>query len=142
MCHLKHKLRIFLFCRKIIFLFSRYSSFGIFNHPIIYQICDAMMSISTLNRAHFWIFLLNHNLLTHKHCSADARTIIFRHLLKNLGTRAKFQVLYNLLQLLNNQLCQDSSVSFFEKVKATFKNGKCQLLKMARPGYIVILIKL
>ena len=27
--------------------FSRYSSFCIFNHPMIYQICDVMMSIST-----------------------------------------------------------------------------------------------
>ena len=26
---------------------SRYSSFCIFNHPIIYEICDFMMSIST-----------------------------------------------------------------------------------------------
>ena len=29
---------------------------------------------------------------------------------------------------------------FFEKVKGTFENGKCQLLKMERSGYIVILI--
>ena len=27
--------------------FSRYSSFSIFNHPMIYQTCDVMMSIST-----------------------------------------------------------------------------------------------
>ena len=27
--------------------FSRYSSFCIFNHPMIYQICDVMMSIRT-----------------------------------------------------------------------------------------------
>ena len=27
--------------------FLRYSSFCIFNHPMIYQICDVMMSIST-----------------------------------------------------------------------------------------------
>ena len=27
--------------------FSRYSSFCIFNQPMIYQICDVMMSIST-----------------------------------------------------------------------------------------------
>ena len=62
--------------------------------------------------------------------------------MKNLRTENKFQVLFNLLQLLNNQLYQDSSVSFFEKIKGTFKNVKCQLLKMARSDYIVILINL
>ena len=28
---------------------SRYSNFSIFHHPMIYQICDAMMSISKDN---------------------------------------------------------------------------------------------
>ena len=32
---------------KICILFSRYSSFCIFNHPLIHQICDILMSIST-----------------------------------------------------------------------------------------------
>ena len=48
MCHLGYKLRIFLFQRKVV-PFSRYSSFCIFNHPLIYQICEVMMSISTWN---------------------------------------------------------------------------------------------
>ena len=34
--------------------FSSSSSFSIFNHPIIYQICDIMMSISTWDRVHFF----------------------------------------------------------------------------------------
>ena len=29
---------------------------------------------------------------------------------------------------------------FFEEVKRTFNNDKCQLLKMVRSGYIVILV--
>ena len=46
----------------------------------------------------------------------------------------------NLLQLLNNQLCQDSSVSFFFKGEyGTIKNGKCQLLEMARSCCIATL---
>ena len=53
MCHLRHKLRILLFRRKVIF--RRYSSFCIFNHPMIYQICDVIKSISTWDRMHFWI---------------------------------------------------------------------------------------
>ena len=43
--------------------FSRYSSFCIFNNPMIYQICD-MMSISTWDTVHFWICLLNCNSLS------------------------------------------------------------------------------
>ena len=42
-------------------LFSRYLSFCIFN-----QICDVMMSISTWDRVHFLIYLLNHNFLSHQ----------------------------------------------------------------------------
>ena len=58
----------------------------------------------------------------------------------------------NFAQLLNNhwlltgywlvQSCQDSNVSFFWKgEKRIFKNDKCQLLKMVRSRYIIILIK-
>ena len=39
-------------------------NFCIFNHPMIYQICDVMTSISTWDMAHFWICLLNHNSLS------------------------------------------------------------------------------
>ena len=46
--------------------FSRYSSFSIFYHSMIYQICDVMMSISAWDRVHFWVYLLNHNLLSHQ----------------------------------------------------------------------------
>ena len=46
--------------------FSRYSSFCTFNHPMIYQTCDVMMSISTQDRVHFSIYLLNHNSLSHQ----------------------------------------------------------------------------
>ena len=34
--------------------FSRYSSFSIFNHPMIYQICDVMIRICTWDKVHFW----------------------------------------------------------------------------------------
>ena len=32
----------------------------------IYQICDVMMSISTRDRVHFWIYILNQNSLSHQ----------------------------------------------------------------------------
>ena len=35
--------------------FSRCSSFCIINHPMIYEVCDVMMSIKTWGRVHFWI---------------------------------------------------------------------------------------
>ena len=47
---------------------QQYSSFCIFNHPMIYQI---MISISTSDRVHFLIYLLNHDLLTHQTWSID-----------------------------------------------------------------------
>ena len=53
MCHLRHKLRILLFRRKVVF--RRYSSFCIFNHPMMYQSFDVIMSISTWDKMHFWI---------------------------------------------------------------------------------------
>ena len=41
---------MFLFHGEIIFC-SRYLSFSIFNYPMIYQICDIMIGISTWDRA-------------------------------------------------------------------------------------------
>ena len=117
MCHLRHTLRIFLFRRKVMFLL-RYLSFCIFNHPMIYQICVVMVSISTRDRVHFRIYLLNHNSLSYQTWLTDryAMTRILRNLLNNLEDWGKvlspFQF-SNLLQLLINQLCQHSSVSLF-----------------------------
>ena len=66
----------------------------------------------------------------------------FQESLNNLKSGAKFQFLFNLLQSRTDQLCQDFSVSLFEEVKGTFKNGKYQLSKMARSCYLIILINL
>ena len=44
---------------------SRYSNFCILNNPMIYEICDVMMSISTWDWVHFWIYLLKQNSLNH-----------------------------------------------------------------------------
>ena len=70
-----------------------------FNQPMICQICDAMMSISTWNMVHFWKYLLSHNSLTHQTWSIDRYKqgqyfseifwIIWR-------TWAKLQTLFNL----------------------------------------------
>ena len=51
--------------KKSYVLFSRYSSFCIFNHLTIYQISEVKMSISIWDMVHFEIYFLNHNTLTH-----------------------------------------------------------------------------
>ena len=43
----KAQIKNFFISKKNYVSFSRYSSFCIFNHPMIYQICDVTMSIST-----------------------------------------------------------------------------------------------
>ena len=119
-------------------------NFLYFNHPMIYQICDAMMSITTWERVHFWIYLLNHNSLSHQTWSIDRykQGSQFSGTFWTIWRTGVFQF-SNLLQLLNNLLSQDFSVLFFEKVnKRPVKNGKCKLLKTVRSHYIVILIKL
>ena len=68
-------------------LFSVLKIFCIFNHPMIYQVCDIMMSISTWDRVHFWIYLLNHNSLSHQTWSIDWYTQVsnFQEFFNNLG---------------------------------------------------------
>ena len=79
--------------------FSRYSSFCIFNHPKVCQICDVMMSSSTWDMVHFWIYLFNHNLLSHQAWSIDRykQKKYFSEILWTIWrTGAKFQALFNL----------------------------------------------
>ena len=47
MFHLRHRFRFFYFYLFFLFSFSRYSSFCIFSHPMIYQIGGVMMSSIT-----------------------------------------------------------------------------------------------
>ena len=99
-----------------------------FNHRLIYPICDVMMNISTWDQVHLWIYPLNHNSLKSPN--------LINWFLTTWRIGARFHILLqfrNLLQLLNNQWCQGSSVSLFWKGElGTIKNNKCQLLKMAR----------
>ena len=113
MCHLKHRLRIFLFRKKNYILFSRYSIFCIFNHLMIYQICDVMMSISTWDKCTFWIYLLNHSWLSHQTWPIDwykpgqQFSEIFWTIWR---TGAKFQVLFNLAT------CSNYSITNYVKI--------------------------
>ena len=62
------QVKIFFISYKSYVPFSR---FCIFNHPMIYQIYDVMMSIRKWGRVQFWIYLLNNNSLTHQTLSTD-----------------------------------------------------------------------
>ena len=78
--------------------FSRYSSFCNFNHPMIYQICDIIMSIRTWDMVYFWIYLLNQNSLTHQTWSIDRyqqRQYFSEIIWMTWMTGAKFQALFN-----------------------------------------------
>ena len=77
--------------------FSRYSSFCIFNHRMIYQICY-IICISTWDRVHFWVYLLNHNPISHHTWPTDRykQGQYFSAIFRTIRTGAKFQVLSNL----------------------------------------------
>ena len=79
--------------------FWRYSNFYIFNHLMIDQICDVMMSISIWDRVNFWISFLSHNSLTHQTWSTDRYKqgqYFFEIFLTIWRTGAKFQALLDL----------------------------------------------
>ena len=103
--------------------FARYSSFRIFNHLMIYQIWEVMMSISTWDRMHFSIYLLNHNLLSHHTWPTDRYnewqyfsgifSITWR-------TRAKFQGFLNLVTFSNYSVTSYVKIPVFH-----FEVNKC-----------------
>ena len=102
--------------------FSRYSSFSIFNHLMIYQICH-VISISIWDRVHFWIYFLNHNSISHHTWPTDRYkqgqylSGIFWTIWR---TGAKFQVLFNLATCCNYLITSYVKIPvfhFFEKVK-------------------------
>ena len=148
MCHLRHRLRIFLFRWKIMFCSQDIQAFAFLTISWFTKSVMSWEVFSTWDRVHLWICLLNHNSQSHQTWPNDRYkqgrefSGIFWRIWR---TGARSQVIFqfrNLLLLLNNQLCQDSSVSSFWKGEyGTIKNGKCQPLKIARSCYIAILIK-
>ena len=59
--HVSSEEQVYIFSSKAYVLFSRYLSSCIFNHPLWYQIFNIMARISTWDKVHFLIDLLNHN---------------------------------------------------------------------------------
>ena len=111
MCYLRQKLRTFLFGGNV--PFSRYSSLCIFNHLMIYQICDFIMSISTWDRLHFWIYLLHHTSLSHHTRPTDRykQRQYFSGIFSTIWrTGTKLQVLFNLAT------CSNYSITTWVKI--------------------------
>ena len=113
----------FFISKKSCVPFSGYSSFCMFNHSIIYQICDVMMSISIWDRVHFRIYLLNHNSLSHqtwpidRYKEGESFSGIFWTGIWRIG--AKVQVLFNLATCSNYSITHYVTIlvfTFFEKV--------------------------
>ena len=89
---------------------------------MILQICDVMRSISTWDGVYFWIYLLNHDSLTHQTWSIDRykqRQYFSEIFLTIWRIGATFQALFNLA------ICSNYSITnyvkfpefiFFEKV--------------------------
>ena len=122
MFHMSDRLRIFFISKKSCVPFSGYSSFCMFNHSIIYQICDVMMSISMWDRMHFRIYLLNHNSLSHqtwpidRYKEGESFAGIFWTIWR-IGV--KVQVLFNLATCSNYLITHYFTIlvfTFFEKV--------------------------
>ena len=117
------KVKNFFILQKSYAPFSRYSSFCIFNHPMIFQICDVMMSISTWDTVHFLIYLLNHNSITYQTWSFDRYKqgqYFSKTVWKISRTGAKFQALFNLAT------CSNYSITNYAKFAVIGFFWKCE----------------
>ena len=106
---------------------------------MIYQICDVMMSISTWDRVHFWIYFLSHNSLTHQTWPVDRykQGKYFSEIVWTIwGTGAKFQALFNLASCSNFSITNYVKFPvfhfFWKGEDARIKIGKYQPLKIDR----------
>ena len=121
MCYLRHRLRMFYFVEKLCSVL-KYLNFPIFNHLMIYQIFDVIMSISTWHKVYFQNYLLNHSSLSLQTWPIDWHKPgqhfygIFWTIWK---TGASFQILFNLETCTNYLITTYVKIPvlhFFEKV--------------------------
>ena len=105
-----------LFSPHTLTLISRYSSFCILNHPLIYQICDVMVNISTQDSVHFLIYLLKYNSLSHQTWPIDRykqRQQFSGIFWITWRTGAKFQVLFDLATCCNYSITNYVKIPLF-----------------------------
>ena len=120
---------------------------------MIYQICDVMMSISTWDRVHFWIYLLNHNSSNHQTWPIDRFT--WRQYFSEIfwiiwNTRATFQAISNVATCSNYLITNYAKypdnfffiLSQFLPFYHTNNPQNQNFVKMKKsPGDIIILLK-
>ena len=123
MFHMKHGLRIFFYFVESLCYVLKIFKILIFNHPMICQICDVIMSISTWDRVQFWVYLLNHNSLSHqtqpndRHKQGQYFSGIFWTFWR---VGAKSHIFFNLATCCNYSITNYVKIpvfNFFEKVK-------------------------
>ena len=126
-------------------LFSRYSSFCIFNHLMIYQIWGVMMSISSWDRVYFWIYLLKHNSPSHHTWLTDRyKGNTFQESFEQFGGRGLLQALLNLATCTNYSITsyvQIPEFHFFGKVNKGQLKWWMLTIKNSQILLIFVLIK-
>ena len=120
-CHLRHRLRIFLFHRKVMFRSQNIQVFVFLTMPWFTKFVTSWWVLVHETGCNFWIYLLNHNLLSHQTWPIDRD----KQGQKSSGiiwtiwrTGAKFQVLFHIVScshyLITNHL-KVPRFDFFEK---------------------------
>ena len=122
-----------LISKKNYVLFSRYSSFWIFIHSMVCQKCDVMMSISTWDKVHFWIYFLNHNSSSYQTWPVD-RYNQGQQFPKSFeqfgGLGTKFQILFNLATCSNYSITNYVMIPMFHLFEKVNK-GHSKMLNVS-----------
>ena len=127
----KAQVKIFFILLKSHLLFLRYSSFYIFNHVIMCQIYDVIVSIQSWDKVDFWIILLNHSSLSHQTLPMDwykPRQYFSGIFWTIWRIGANFQVLFSLAT------CSNNSITTYVKIPMLhfFKNVSKGHFKMVK----------
>ena len=138
---LRRNLKIISFCGSHA-PFLRYSVFYITNHLINFGSCDVVMSISTVDRVFFWIYLLNRTSFGNETWSTSKcsyEQMFQGKSLPDLGDCVLNPGYY----WFTKNICDELVVFTHSKIcTETIKNSKNHLLKFNKSQNIAILSKL
>ena len=127
MCHLRHRLIIILFLRKVIFRSRGIQVFVFLTIPWFTKSLTLWWVLrSTWDRLHFWIYLLNRNSLTHQTWSIDRckqGQYFFETFWTIWKTGAKFQALFNLATCSNYSITNYVKFPVFHFFERVNKGG-------------------
>ena len=123
MYYLRHRFRIFLFCREVMFCSIEIQ---VFVFQTIPWFTKSVTSCSVLvhETVHFWIYLLDHNSLSHQTSPIDRykqRQWFLRIFWTICKIGAKFQVLFNLAAYFNYSITNFAKIPVFRFLKKVNK---------------------